>query len=500
MKRFATLLALLAAVPLSAQTVVPVNPIPGALNAAVNDAGVAAGTIFELQRGQTYLTTEQLNPVVDITIRADGTGDCVTTFTGLASGEFTGCALIRTGDPAGGGDTFRAFDVRDNGAIAVTLEDIALTNRTPNGVAENRQIRLREDGSSITATDVVFYDETEDVIRLDGPNTRVILDTVLGARIGTFDSEGNPVGAEGNFIDTRNSDVTEISIINSTFYSINNAFIRGGTANIGQLTLRNNTIHHVRNYLFQESGGDGTDPANRSIIENLLAQNLMVINAGYEGGDDNGDGTFDTLEVFEADSLLAGGAHAVSNINVFDPETTTTGGPVAFFSGAFGDNTLGIVDSTTASSEAPATLLFAEAQAAPFEGFENQPFDYSYTGGQSVTGGADGQPIGALVWFGLDVSPVADEGTPEALALRLEAFPNPTAGALAVAFELEAPGDVRVAAYDLLGRRVATLADGAFAAGPHRLDADLGAMPAGVYLVRLVADGAVATTRLTVVR
>ncbi|MEM7788511.1 MAG: T9SS type A sorting domain-containing protein, partial [Bacteroidota bacterium] len=74
------------------------------------------------------------------------------------------------------------------------------------------------------------------------------------------------------------------------------------------------------------------------------------------------------------------------------------------------------------------------------------------------------------------------------------------AGALAVAFELEAPGDVRVAAYDLLGRRVATLADGAFAAGPHRLDADLGAMPAGVYLVRLVADGAVATTRLTVVR
>ena len=78
--------------------------------------------------------------------------------------------------------------------------------------------------------------------------------------------------------------------------------------------------------------------------------------------------------------------------------------------------------------------------------------------------------------------------------------PNPVRGAGAVAFHLDAEADVRLAVYDVLGREVAVLADGPYPAGPHRASFDAGALPAGAYIVRLVAGGAAHAARVTVVR
>ncbi len=52
----------------------------------------------------------------------------------------------------------------------------------------------------------------------------------------------------------------------------------------------------------------------------------------------------------------------------------------------------------------------------------------------------------------------------------------------------------------MLGRRVANLADGPFAAGSHRLALDTAALPGGVYLVRVQSEASVLTRRLVVVR
>ena len=60
--------------------------------------------------------------------------------------------------------------------------------------------------------------------------------------------------------------------------------------------------------------------------------------------------------------------------------------------------------------------------------------------------------------------------------------------------------DVEVAVYDALGRRVATALQGAFEAGVHEAPIDLSALPAGLYVARLIADGAVETVRFTVTR
>ena len=51
-----------------------------------------------------------------------------------------------------------------------------------------------------------------------------------------------------------------------------------------------------------------------------------------------------------------------------------------------------------------------------------------------------------------------------------QSYPNPFAEATTVAFELGAPEHVRIVVYDLLGQVVATIADGRFAAGVHRVE------------------------------
>ena len=73
--------------------------------------------------------------------------------------------------------------------------------------------------------------------------------------------------------------------------------------------------------------------------------------------------------------------------------------------------------------------------------------------------------------------------------------PTPASGPVRIAFELPVPSLVRRAVYDVLGREV-----GPRAAGRHAVVLDGTRLPAGVYLVRLEAGGAVQTQRITRVR
>ena len=80
------------------------------------------------------------------------------------------------------------------------------------------------------------------------------------------------------------------------------------------------------------------------------------------------------------------------------------------------------------------------------------------------------------------------------------AYPNPSAGSVRIRFELATPGDASLRLYDLTGRQVATVAEGAFSADVHDVTADLDGLAAGVYVLRLAAGGDVATARIAVVR
>lgn len=79
-------------------------------------------------------------------------------------------------------------------------------------------------------------------------------------------------------------------------------------------------------------------------------------------------------------------------------------------------------------------------------------------------------------------------------------FPNPFATTTNVRFDLPGAADVRLTAYDALGRRVGVLAERAYPGGTHTLTWDASALPSGVYLLRLEAGSQTATTRAMLVR
>ncbi|MDX1439858.1 MAG: T9SS type A sorting domain-containing protein, partial [Rubricoccaceae bacterium] len=77
--------------------------------------------------------------------------------------------------------------------------------------------------------------------------------------------------------------------------------------------------------------------------------------------------------------------------------------------------------------------------------------------------------------------------------------PNPAKETSTISFRLTNPSSITLAAYDLLGRRVATLMDGVRAAGSHEVVFDVSSLPSGVYILRLTAGDQVATTKISVV-
>ena len=114
--------------------------------------------------------------------------------------------------------------------------------------------------------------------------------------------------------------------------------------------------------------------------------------------------------------------------------------------------------------------------------------------------GADGRSAGRLV-LRVEAAVVAaddDEAADEA-SLSVPS-PNPTRTGARLAFTLAHAGHARLAVYDVLGREVAVVADGAHPAGAHEADFRAAGLAPGLYVVRLEAAGRSLTRSLTLVR
>lgn len=90
-------------------------------------------------------------------------------------------------------------------------------------------------------------------------------------------------------------------------------------------------------------------------------------------------------------------------------------------------------------------------------------------------------------------------GAPERLTLH-PSFPNPAEGRTTIQYGLPQAETVRLAVYDMLGRRVRLLVDAPQPAGRQEATFDTSQLASGLYLVRLVAGDQVRTGRLTVLR
>lgn len=102
----------------------------------------------------------------------------------------------------------------------------------------------------------------------------------------------------------------------------------------------------------------------------------------------------------------------------------------------------------------------------------------------------------------IEFMPVNDEASPDAPSETLSApSPNPASGISRLILSTERGQEVTVEVFDVTGRYVQTLYDGALAAGMSEvLTFDASALPAGVYAIRATGEGFSKTQRVTVVK
>jgi hypothetical protein len=87
------------------------------------------------------------------------------------------------------------------------------------------------------------------------------------------------------------------------------------------------------------------------------------------------------------------------------------------------------------------------------------------------------------------------------LSWCLSSYPNPFNPNTTIAFTLDKPERVTLVVYDLNGRQVETLIDGALERGEHKLNFDGHALPSGLYFARMqTASGSTRTVKLALVK
>jgi hypothetical protein len=95
--------------------------------------------------------------------------------------------------------------------------------------------------------------------------------------------------------------------------------------------------------------------------------------------------------------------------------------------------------------------------------------------------------------------PTGERASPKEFTLS-DAYPNPFNSETTISFSLAKSADLELSVYNLLGRRVAVLAEGFFAAGEHAVRLTGDNLPTGLYLVELSSAGVAVSRRVLLLK
>lgn len=205
------------------------------------------------------------------------------------------------------------------------------------------------------------------------------------------------------------------------------------------------------------------------------------------------------LAVLSLSPVAVGSWNPSPNGNVFALQLLT--GSQLYVGGAF----------TNIQGEARAHLALLRASTSQVSSWSPNP-DNSVTalalGGSTLYAGGTFSEIGGMPQSRVAcIVPTSVVGVPPpspVASLSLELSPNPTTGRVRLEYTLPEAGRVRIGVYDLQGRRVGRSIDELEPAGPHEAAWDAadgpGAVPPGVYFVRLEAGARRAVRRFAIVR
>ncbi|MDT7856420.1 ExeM/NucH family extracellular endonuclease [Rubrivirga sp. S365] len=229
---------------------------------------------------------------------------------------------------------------------------------------------------------------------------------------------------------------------------------------------------------FGDFDADGTDPAFGEFAELL---------SGADGPVDLSTCSFVTFDPFTETVTYSASPDAVIGDRLV---YATQNGDVGLPAGVIpdGPGAIALVEGAAPVGTPVAGVLGRVVSAVVYVS-EDQVFGRTGYSSNARTAGGDLAALLAAVRADL----------PAEVELTL-AGANPVGTGGAVAFALPEGGAVTVSVFDLLGREVSRLVDATLAPGRHRAALDAGALPSGVYVVRLVAGGEVRTQRVTVAR
>ena len=296
----------------------------------------------------------------------------------------------------------------------------------------------------------------------------------------------------------------------------------------GTLPLEPGTVGDVVTYRFTLSDPDGNETIYPALSDPALRVEVRLVERSDALANVQPTGTWVSTD--DAWSVRPGGSAPVSSLVLAPLDLPTDAELVqleldhshAFPSGYGGNLKLSTDGGATWTVLAPegdydATLV---APGHPMDGerlFTGiaetgrlSVFDLTAYAGQQArlridfaTTGADAEAtwaVRAAVLTFLGTATTTEGFTvPRTLALHPN-FPDPFSTATTVEYTLPESMPVTLAAYDLLGRRVALLVEGRQPAGTHRAKLDASGLASGVYLLRLVAGGTQHTERMIVAR
>ena len=421
--------------------------------------------------------------------------------------SITGPTGLAEGVTIDGAEAYRAFGFSTAGQSfalrGVTVRDA----RAFSGAAASVF-----DASTLVIEDATFVGNVSSgggAIVSDGPSTLVL------ERVTVTDNEATGPGGGGGL-----SSFGTTTIRNSTFSGNRATHENGGGAGLRHLS---NSVP-ASLVLFQTtiSGNTANDGGGGVWILGSAAEATITACTivGNRGSDDGAGALGGGLAVTQTASesttvqstVVAGNTSGQLSgpDDVSAPALTSLGGNlVGVEASAFPAGSPNATGDLVGTASAPLDPMLAELADAGGATAVHLPVSGSPVLDAGVCSGAEADQRGGGNAREIDEPGVADangdacdvgavEGTVSTTAAepgaaawaRLDApYPSPTRDRATVAFSLARPAVVSLTVVDLLGRRVAVLAEGHRAAGPHAATLGTRGLAPGVYLVRLVAGG-----------
>lgn len=493
----------------SAQRTVNVEPGFATLNEAIEGDTTATGervdpnTVYVLERGGLYLLDGSIeHSGYHLTIVAeDGDGERPR-------------LVPAVGD---GGDSDRPFRPRGD----LTIRGLYATNQDELGGINLRIVRISENEVTVVVDDCHLDIDAQSAFRIDGTNVKLFVTNSIISNIGFTSSPNN-----GRVIDDRGNDVDTLWLVNNTFYNVTSQVLRDGGGTINYTKISQNTAVNI--------GGAGGDIFEFGPTVKGAFTNNLVINGAFYGTEKSEiEEPGDSLTIVQLDSLnqqeidsLGTQSFTISHNNIYlsssvrDAYPDTVSAPANFnptvkayieeqgSAGTFLNEGIDFTDAPGDPVNVITTFYGDPDGNQPDMDTAGEPFDFGYTNAAaSFTGGDEGQQIGSLFWHGGIMISNEDEilaDTPGEFQLKGN-YPNPFNPSTNIAFDLNAPSEVSVDVYSIVGQKVMTIPAQRMSAGQNQsILLDASGLASGIYIYRVTARTAsnvmVNTGRMTLIK